>query len=233
MEFLFKMLRMVLPVPIRQQIKTALRRRLRARALPVQSVDLSALKAAHIRDARLLVDRKELLTMLPKTGVVAEIGVAEGTFSQAIWTQCTPRQLHLIDAWDSERYGKNMQEGVEKLFQQEILAGKVQLHQGLSVEIGQQFPDAYFDWIYLDTDHSYLLTKKELELFSRKVKADGIIAGHDFVNGNFETGLRYGVMEAVLEFCIHQHWQLLYLTIQPEEHPSFAIRRIGEQSEGE
>jgi hypothetical protein len=44
-------------------------------------------------------NRISLLSLLPKFGRVAEIGVAEGEFSQEILARTTPKHLHLIDPW--------------------------------------------------------------------------------------------------------------------------------------
>lgn len=38
--------------------------------------------------------------------------------------------------------------------------------------------------------------------------------------------VRYGVIEAVYEFCAKYDWELLYITAENEGNPSFAIRRI-------
>ena len=35
-------------------------------------------------------------------------------------------------------------------------------HVGLSTELVHEFQDEYFDWIYIDTDHSFNVTKQEL-----------------------------------------------------------------------
>ncbi|MCU0386267.1 MAG: hypothetical protein MUE38_09580, partial [Flavihumibacter sp.] len=59
-----------------------------------------------------------------------------------------------------------------------------------------------------------------------KLKPGGIIAGHDFIKGNWLSGYRYGVMEAVYEFCVTHNWELIFLTTETNDHPSFAIRRI-------
>jgi hypothetical protein len=69
-----------------------------------------------------------------------------------------------------------------------------------------------------------------LEVYARTIKWGGIIAGHDYSKGNMINGYRYGVIEAVHEFCIAHNWELLYLTVDYPEVPSFAIRRVSERS---
>ena len=97
---------------------------------------------------------------------------------------------------------------------------------GLSTEVVKDFNDNYFDLVYIDTSHSYKTTIEELELYSEKVKIDGVIAGHDYILGNWNGMIRYGVIEAVHEFCVKHNWEIMYLTTELNDNPSFAIRRI-------
>jgi predicted O-methyltransferase YrrM len=115
---------------------------------------------------------------------------------------------------------------VEGRFREEIAAGKVVIDLGLSTDALPKFPDATFDWVYIDTDHGYPITAAELEIARTKVKPGGIIAGHDYVTGNWDGGIRYGVVEAVHEFCVKHDWELILLTHETDRHLSFAIRRI-------
>lgn len=180
----------------------------------------------HIKNLEVLPDRHSLLERLPKQGVVAEIGVDKGEFTELIMKKNSPYKLHLIDSWDSQRYHKGLQNVVEKKFQNQIEQGLIEVNVGLSTDVGESLTEEYFDWVYIDTDHSYQTTKAELELYSSKVKADGIIAGHDFIVGNWNGMVRYGVIEAVYEFCVKNDWEMIYLTMENKGHPSFAIRKI-------
>lgn len=53
-----------------------------------------------------------------------------------------------------------------------------------------------------------------------------MIAGHDYTIGNWVEGYRYGVIEAVHEFCVENDWRISYLTVDTTEGRSFAITRI-------
>ncbi len=185
------------------------------------------LSKKHIGNAKILLNRKELITLLPKNGNVCEIGVDEGSFSEQIINVNKPKKLHLVDIWITKRYDKKKKSDVETKFNKHIADGKVEIHNGYSTEIFDQFSDNYFDWIYIDTDHTYETTKKELLLFSSKVKSDGLIVGHDFIKGNWNGMVRYGVIEAVYEFCVNHNWEIIYLTMELGENPSFAIKKIG------
>ena len=184
------------------------------------------LEKKHIENSKLLSNRKDLLELLPKHGVIAELGVDEGNFSEAILTISNPKKLHLIDFWGSERYNQNKRKGVEDKFKHQIENGRIEINIGLSTDAVKEFQDNYFDWIYIDTSHSYKTTIEELEAYRLKIKDNGIIAGHDYIIGNWNDMVRYGVIEAVSEFCLKYDWEIIYLTVELDNNPSFAIRKI-------
>lgn len=173
-----------------------------------------------------LTDRTELLRRMPTQAVVAEIGVNEGDFSQKILTLCQPSKLVLIDVWASRRYHGGLFEKVKNRFAAQLQSGQMEIMRDLSFGAITACPDSYFDWVYLDTDHTYDTTRRELELLRPKMKKGGIIAGHDYIIGNWDDGHRYGVIEAVREFCLAHQWEMIYLTHEMDDHPSFAIREI-------
>ena len=140
----------------------------------------------HMKNCELLLDRSEMLSKLKKGGKVAEIGVARGEFSELILKITEPDSLHLIDIWNSKRYGAGLFRRVGARFKEQIDNGCVRIHRKLSTDAAEDFDDNYFDWIYIDTDHSYATTREELVKYAPKVKHDGIIAGHDYTMGNLE-----------------------------------------------
>jgi predicted O-methyltransferase YrrM len=128
--------------------------------------------------------------------------------------------------WSSERYNQEKRKEVEMKFKNEIGLQKVVINLGYSTSVVNNFEDSYFDWIYIDTNHSYETTKEELNLYSPKIKKGGIIAGHDYIVGYWNGLVKYGVIEAVNEFCICNDWELVYLTMENRDPRSFAIRKM-------
>lgn len=157
---------------------------------------------------------------------MAEIGVFKGDFSQIILDKSKPSKFHLIDRWNTEQYPDDLYKSVMKKFQTEIDDSTIEINRGSSIQVFRTFEDNYFDWIYLDTDHSYEVTYQELEAYRTKIKNGGVIAGHDYIVGNWNDLVRYGVIEAVYEFCIKYDWEIIFLTMEINQHPSFAIRKI-------
>lgn len=184
------------------------------------------MKPKHIQNLRVFIDRESLLGILPKHAVVAEAGVARGDFSESILAITEPRELHLIDSWIHDGRYLNMKELVENRFGREIELAQVQIHQGFSTTELEKFPGGYFDWVYIDTGHDYHTTTEELEICRHILRKGGIIAGHDYVKGAWLTRTRFGVIEAVNEFCLRYEWEMIGLTHECHRHLSYALRQI-------
>jgi hypothetical protein len=116
-----------------------------------------SLPASFFVECRVLANRLDLLDIIPKTGVVAEIGVADGDFSAEIIARTQPAILHLIDAWDSDRFAAGLAR-VHSKFNTDISCGSVVVHQGLAVEVLPTLAAKSFDCMYIDTTHAYVET---------------------------------------------------------------------------
>ena len=185
-----------------------------------------SLTTRHIQHLRLVKNRSRVLPLMPSKGIAAEVGVDEGNFSEQILSITKPKMLYLIDAWGSKRFGDDKFNKVQNRFAAEVDRGQVVIQRGISWEELQKLPDSYFDWIYLDTSHTYEDTAKELEVSRIKVKPDGVISGHDYTIGNIEQAVRYGVIQAVNEFCINQDWEMIYLTNEPSRYLTYVLRKM-------
>ena len=224
---MFQFIKNLLPRPVSQKLSCWFRQALQKHwAALDRQIPQYELQEQHFSHLKAVANREALLALLPKNGVVAELGVNEGDFSASILEMAGPAKLHLLDTWGLKPEEREKQRRVEQKFAAAITAGQVQLHVGRSTDIADHFEIGYFDWIYIDTDHSYATTKAELEKYAPKMKVGGIMAGHDFIVGNWNGSVKYGVIEAVYEFCILNDWEMIYLTMAQPEYPSFAIRRI-------
>jgi len=175
-------------------------------------------KPKHVKGGKLLSDREQLLKELP--------GEAKGEFSRKILETCNPEKFYLIGTWNSKRYDDEMYQDVKERFQQDIKQNKVKIKRQRSTKALKEFENNYFDWIYIDTTHSYKQTKKELEKASKKVKEGGYIAGHDYARSNSKLETSYGVIPAVKEFCIKYNWRMKTITMEDKINPSFVLGEI-------
>jgi hypothetical protein len=167
--------------------------------------------------ARRAAKRDFMFDVLPKGGVVIEVGVFDGDFSERILALNEPRILHLVDPWftrdDGTLYdgptqdfgsGEAASAALEQQFQlvsqrfaKEITSGRVVLHRMLSHEAAPLFPDGHFDWMYVDASHFYDDVKRDLGAFFPKLKQGGYIAGDDYDRRGIWD---HGVTRAVDEF---------------------------------
>jgi len=169
------------------------------------------------RAARRAARRDFLLELLPKNGVGIEVGVFDGVLSERALALTSPRKLHLVDPWRTKPDGtlfdgpaqafKTADEAADSLERQyqrvvellrtEIAAGQVEIHRMLSHEAAPLFPDAHFDWAYLDASHYYDDVRTDLETWFPKLKQGGFITGDDYDRQGFWD---HGVTRAVDEF---------------------------------
>jgi Methyltransferase domain len=159
--------------------------------------------------------RAFLIEILPKNSVGAEVGVHKGDFSAQLLQGVNPKELHLIDPWKHEEsdayqaslYGGRAQGGQPEMddryqsvcarFERDIRMGRLKIHRGYSTDVLNEFPDEYFDWIYIDGNHLYEFVRQDLDLSFKKTKLSGYITGDDYASGGWWQG---GVKRAVSEF---------------------------------
>lgn len=152
-------------------------------------------------------------------GVGAEIGVAAGHFSKQIlatWTNC--REFYCIDLWEQQQTGYvdgcNLSNEKQNATYQQILLDfaeypHVKIIKNWSHEAVKNFSDEYFDFIYIDANHSYKASLEDMKMWYPKIKKGGILAGHDYFDGPEES---YGVKKAADEFAALANTQLYHTT---------------------
>jgi SAM-dependent methyltransferase len=176
------------------------------------------LSRIHLQNSRLVPRRKDILALMPKGGVCAEIGTQTGNFAKQILLSMQPAKLHIYDidfmAFD------------HPYFQQAIRQGVVELHQGDSASSLAKMPDRHFDFIYVDGDHAYEGAVRDLEQAERTIKADGWIVCNDYTIYSPLEKAKYGVYRAVNEFCWKHGFEIIYLGLHQWSYHDVALRRM-------
>ena len=139
------------------------------------------------------IGRLYALYSAPRDGVLAEIGVWQGGFSRRILQLRKPRELHLIDPWlfvaslPERMYGGSVAKGQSDM--DAIMASvvnqfadrpEVRVHRSTSIEAATRFAERYFDWVYIDGDHSYDAVLSDLNVWFPKLKVGGKIVLDDY-----------------------------------------------------
>jgi hypothetical protein len=154
--------------------------------------------------------KSKLLDLIPENAVVCEIGVWKGEFSERILKEKKTKELHLIDPWKffpqykTRWYGgakarsqKDMNE-IYKDVKKRFLGDKnVFIHRSTSEKAAKKLKNKYFDFIYVDGNHSYEFVLADLTNYFPKLKEKGTIAGDDYL---WREGMKFPVRKAVSEF---------------------------------
>ena len=158
-------------------------------------------------------DRDQLPALLNRrglTGQAAEIGVKLGRFSDLLLGSWQGEKLISIDPWleaEADEYVDHAnvaQDQHEQFYRRtkELLAkhgSRSEIWRATSVEASQRVPDRSLDFVYIDARHDYDSVLEDLEAWFPKLRPGGLMAGHDYADGEFPQGV-FGVKSAVDQF---------------------------------
>lgn len=124
----------------------------------------------------------------------AEIGVKHGDFSAVIMSFNPKMKLYCVDSWAP--YGRTTQERQDRHYQDTKL--KLDKYENViyikktSVDALVDIPDGSLDFVYIDALHDFSSVIVDIIDWSKKVRRDGIVSGHDYC---YKYG--HGVIPAV------------------------------------
>ena len=139
--------------------------------------------------------RAYILEQLVKNSKFVEVGVWKGDFSKQIWSISNPNLLVLVDSWtfDEKVRGCAPQvSGEEPLSQNFFDQAKKDTYDKFenvqnvnildlnSLEASSKYQDNFFDYIYIDAEHTYKAVTKDLEVWYPKLKKNGTLFGDDY-----------------------------------------------------
>lgn len=183
------------------------------------------------------MQRYRLLRYLPSRCRIAEIGVARGRFSAQLVSICQPTFLALVDPWlnqeqnvyfgDSNNAGQKEQDNryaqVHRRFASTRSNNECRVLRMFSVDAAREFEDGFFDWVFVDGNHSHEACLEDLRAWAPKVNDDGLLCGHDFANHASARSAKYGVVSAVRQFVEETGYLLAAVTV--EHFPTFVIAK--------
>jgi predicted O-methyltransferase YrrM len=119
----------------------------------------------------------------------AELGVDKGILFEMLLKGKPNLQLLGVDIWEAHphRYEKCM--GIAQKY-----GGRAWLMRKRTVEAAEAFEDGYFDFVFIDADHSHQAVKEDIAAWRPKVRPGGWLGGHDYHPKKFP-----GVVSAVKE----------------------------------
>lgn len=194
------------------------------------------LEQKHLDGAQILVNRKEIISRLPKGGVFVEVGVAYGDFSKHVMDTVQPAKFIAVDTFILHKKSKvwgespkvrlgssNHDAWFRTRFRSEIEAGKMEVFSGRSDEQLPSIPDGSADVVYIDASHGYLDVWGDLHQAKRILKPGGMIICNDYICYDHHNMGPYGVVQAVNEFLVTYDWRIKYLALHPEMYCDVAL----------
>lgn len=117
-----------------------------------------------------------------QNSIVCEIGSFAGVSSELFSLYC--KEIHCVDSWekfDEIWWMTDYIEQAEKLFDNVMnRSSNIRKIKKTSEEASKDYPDEYFDLVYIDGAHDYDNVKKDILNWLPKVKENGVISGHDY-----------------------------------------------------
>ena len=178
--------------------------------------------------------REDLPKILNAAGLIGmgiEIGAAEGGHAEYLRQNWQGKRLYLVDPWieqpvDEYIDGCNMpQEGQDKNMKDcyarmaKFPTGSYDIMRGMSLDVVGEFPDQFFDFIYLDGNHNLWAIEADIAAWFPKMKPGGLFAGHDYV----EDCPTYGVQTAVKNFRQKTGREVIIIPGTDLCNPSWAV----------
>lgn len=131
---------------------------------------------------------------------IVEVGSYCGASGEIIARTFSNSILNCVDPWekyveDGSTYDLNRQElelkEAESIF--DMVMGNnpnMRKNKMSSTQYAFLLEDKSVDFVYIDGNHSYLSVIEDLQIWSKKVKINGVIAGHDFGWAQVSKALR-------------------------------------------
>lgn len=191
-----------------------------------------------ILDSNLAINKRELASLVNELypeGKGVEIGVLRGEYSKIILERWHRGELYLVDTWRHldeyiDMNGRDDQYHYDCLIQtcKNIKPWEKRAHivRMDSVKSADMFPDEYFDFIYIDADHSYEGVVRDIKAWWPKIKKGGLFCGDDYIPDDGDIWLtvdqkepvyagKFGVRKAVNEFISENNLSLYETTEEP------------------
>ena len=160
-----------------------------------------------------------VLNSMNLVGEGVELGVQLGHFSASILSAWQGACLNSVDPWrefpqtEYEDASNVSQVEQDRIFNEatarlEAFGSRSRVLRMTSQEAAPLFRAGQLDFVYIDAQHHYEAARDDIETWYPKVRKGGILAGHDYLEGEREAGY-FGVKRAVDEFVARRGLRLV------------------------
>ena len=134
------------------------------------------------------IGRDDLARLFAELGYTrgAEIGVEQGLYSEILCKANPKLHLYCIDAWTAySGYREYVtQAKIDQFYaisRERLSAYNCELIGKFSIDAVNDFKDGSLDFVFIDGNHTFMHVVQDITLWSRKVRAGGIVSGHDYI----------------------------------------------------
>lgn len=160
-----------------------------------------------------------VLNSMNLVGEGVELGVQLGHYSASILAAWHGACLNSVDPWrefpqtEYEDASNVSQVEQDRIFNEatarlEAFGSRSRVLRMTSQEAAPLFRAGQLDFVYIDAQHHYEAARDDIETWYPKVRKGGILAGHDYLEGEREAGY-FGVKRAVDEFVARRGLRLV------------------------
>lgn len=178
-------------------------------------------KTITLNDVKKIKDRRDIPVLLNDMMAenICEIGVKQGDNFKNLLVPCVKHAM-AIDIWSETGIRSQNDDdcNLDYLNAQYnnmlALASKdprIQVIKDFSLIACNQFNDKYFDFIYIDADHTEEAVYSDLCAWWSKLRCGGILSGHDYcecILNRSDDDVQFGVIPAVNRFVAENNLQL-------------------------
>ena len=173
--------------------------------------------------------RRDIPAWLQEEGlaIIAEVGVRGGDHLRSL-LRSGPQHLVAVDLWEDDGVlahndSRSSADQIRRCYEAVLRIAQanpcVDVRKGLSDVIAHKFSDGYFDFVYLDADHTYEGVTTDMRAWWPKVRCGGVLGGHDYVLRRNPHGVVFGVVPAVHEFLGERQLRSSFHCTWPDEQP--------------
>jgi hypothetical protein len=168
--------------------------------------------------------------------VVCEVGTRTGDFLENTLLTNNCKLLIAIDIWtntgninqnDNDYDQQELDKQYIETFNKFLSNPNIKILREFSNKAHKFFPDNFFDFVYIDADHSENGCYEDLNNWYPKVKIGGILSGHDYISKElcklYGHKTEFGVIEAVSKFKIENNILSNNFHLTSEEYATYFI----------